>query len=78
MGEQVPKWLEDITRFENRSFNALKVFTNMVNFSTISREYFEDPTNKSKEQIPFGLNFSTSNIPNRIPYMEGKIGDPRR
>ncbi|KAH1015955.1 hypothetical protein HUJ04_007255 [Dendroctonus ponderosae] len=45
--------------------------------STISREYFEDPANKSKEQMPFGLNFSTSNIPNRIPYMEGKIGDPR-
>ncbi|ERL89747.1 hypothetical protein D910_07108 [Dendroctonus ponderosae] len=77
MGGQVPKWLEDITRFANRRFDAFEVLTNMANSSTISREYFEDPANKSKEQMPFGLNFSTSNIPNRIPYMEGKIGDPR-
>ncbi|XP_050297659.1 katanin-interacting protein-like isoform X2 [Anthonomus grandis grandis] len=59
--QQVPKWLEEIS-------------------STISKEYFEEPlktTGDSQDKKPFGINFSTSNIPNRIPYLEGKIGEPR-
>ncbi|CAG9767417.1 unnamed protein product [Ceutorhynchus assimilis] len=58
---QMPKWLEEIT-------------------STISRDYLEDSMKKStktKEQSPFGINFSSSNIPSRIPYLEGKIGEPQ-
>ncbi|KAL1488975.1 hypothetical protein ABEB36_014756 [Hypothenemus hampei] len=47
--------------------------------STISREYFEDPEKTVTVEKPaaFGVNFSTSSIPNRIPFLEGKIGDPR-
>ncbi|XP_076274965.1 protein KATNIP homolog isoform X2 [Rhynchophorus ferrugineus] len=60
---QVPKWLEEIT-------------------STLSREYFEEPTRRNSIASPdhglFGLAFSSSNIPSRIPYCEGKIGESKQ
>lgn len=59
---QVPKWLEEIT-------------------STLSKEYYDESSRRSSLSSPdqslFGLAFSGSNIPNRIPYFEGKIGESR-
>ncbi|XP_066139733.1 protein KATNIP homolog isoform X2 [Euwallacea fornicatus] len=59
----VPKWLKEIS-------------------STISKEYFENlsrapNSESSNEQVPLGLNFNNSCVPNVIPCLEGKNGESK-